>query len=160
MHLIVFITMRLWLYCLGITTVYNLRGFSINPYRAIPCFLAVVVPASAPNTLAARVHCTPNPTLAPPVLGDQLSSMETHSIAFYGKDPPVRGSDSPPWKRSRMAHRSDSEASRLSLDVTTPGVLQTQGELAGNLNPKFLREGYPCKLDQHRKRTYVTTCHE
>ena len=33
------------------------------------------------------------------------------------KDPPVGGSDSPPWKRSRTAHQSDSETSRLGLNL-------------------------------------------
>ena len=39
--------------------------------------------------------------------------------SFLWKDPPVRGSDSPPWKRSRMAHLSDSETtcSRLGLNL-------------------------------------------
>ena len=37
--------------------------------------------------------------------------------SFLWEDPTVRGSNSPPWKRSRMAHRSDLETSRLGLNL-------------------------------------------
>ena len=37
--------------------------------------------------------------------------------SFLWERPTWRGSNSPPWKRSRMAHRSDSEASRLGLNL-------------------------------------------
>ena len=39
------------------------------------------------------------------------------SNSFLWERPTWRGSNSPPWKRSRMAHRSDSEASRLGLNL-------------------------------------------
>ena len=39
------------------------------------------------------------------------------SNSFLWERPTGRGSNSPPWKRSRMAHRSDSEASRLGLNL-------------------------------------------
>ena len=39
------------------------------------------------------------------------------SNSFLWERPTWRGPDSPPWKRSRMAHRSDSEASRLGLNL-------------------------------------------
>ena len=39
--------------------------------------------------------------------------------SFQWKDPPMGGSDSPPWKRSRTAHQSDSETSRLGLNLSS-----------------------------------------
>ena len=39
--------------------------------------------------------------------------------SFLWKDPPMRGPDSPPWRRSRMVHQSDSEASGLGLKLSS-----------------------------------------